>query len=363
MLIDFIAGKSSDFLKMAPIINAIKREQKTGLNIGYRLIYTGKQSEKSITGDYLIELGVPKPNVYLECGGLSETAETAIIMTRYEKVLNSNKPHLTIVIGETVSSMGCALAAAKAPNVRIAHLEAGIRSNNRGLHDEVNRIVTDAISDYYFTTTRSANENLRRAGIPEEHIFYVGNTLIDNLNKQINYFRQPEIWNKLKLKPSEYALLTLDKPANIEDPAALKSLLINIVRASENIPIVFPLYPKTAKTYQTLGIRAHNLYVVDMLEYWEFSYLVHRAKVVITDSSTLQEETTVMQVPCMTVLTSSDRPETISTGTNVLVGNDSRAITNAFNKLFEGRWQKGNIPYLWDGKASERVLSVLKKLI
>lgn len=363
MLIDFIAGKSSDFLKMAPIINAIKREQKSGLNIGYRLVYTGKQNEKSITGDYLTELGVPKPNVYLESSGLSETAETAIIMTRYEKVLNSNKPDLTIVIGETVSSMGCALAASKAPNVRIAHLEAGIRSNNRGLHGEVNRLVTDAISDYYFTTTRSANENLRNSGVPEEHIFYVGNTLIDNLNKQINYFRQPQIWNKLKMKPAEYALLTLDKPSNIEDPKTLKSLLINIIRASENIPIVFPLYPQTAKIYQTLGIRAHNLHVVDMLEYWEFSYLVHRAKVVITDSSTLQEETTVMQVPCMTVLDTSDRPETITTGTNVLVGNNSNAITNAFNKLFEGRWQKGKIPYLWDGKASERVLSVLKRLI
>ena len=363
MLIDIIAGKSSDFLKIAPIIAAIKREQKIGINIGYRLVYAGKQDDRHIAGDYLIELGIPKPNIHLECVGDTDTSATAMIMTRYERVLNNSKPNLVLIVGETVASLGCALAAAKTPDVFIAHIEAGIRNNDRFVHDEVNRLIIDSISDYFFTTTQSANQNLRSSGIPEEHIFFVGNTLIDNLHKQTNYFRQPKIWNTLKLKPSEYAMLAIEKPSNIEDPIQLKSLIVNIARASENIPIIFPLYPNTAKTYQTLGIRAHNLHVIDMLEYWEFSYLVHRAKVVITDSSTIQEETTVMQVPCMTVLNITDRPETINTGTNVLVGTKQDGINAAFDKLFKGNWKKGNVPYLWDGKAAERIVSVLKMLI
>ncbi len=362
MLVDIVAGARPNFMKIAPIIEAIEREKRKGGNLDYRLIHTGQHYDKNMSTAFFEQLGIPKPNINLEAGSGTQAEQTAAIMTRYEKVLQTKKPDLVIVVGDVTSTMACAITAKKMGNITVVHVEAGIRSNDLTMPEEINRIVTDSITDIFFTTSHTANENLRSTGVSDERIFFVGNTMIDTLLKQRPNFEQPPIWDKLKLKDKNYLVLTLHRPNNVDNVSDLKAILITIIKASRNLPIIFPIHPRTAKTLESVGIKAANFHVVEPLNYLQFNYLVEHSKAVITDSGGIQEETTVLHVPCITLRDNTERPETCSIGTNELIGTNPKAIPLALEKLFNGEWKKGGIPYMWDGKTADRIVSVLKNI-
>lgn len=360
MLIDIIAGARPNFMKIAPIIEAIKKRQEEGIR--YRLIHTGQHYDKKMSADFFEQLGIPEPDINLEAGGGTQAEQTAAIMIRYEKILMETRPDLVLVVGDVTSTIACALAAKKLNNIKVAHVEAGIRSGDWTMPEEINRLLTDAITDYFFTTTETANENLRKSGIPENRLFLVGNTMIDTLLKHQPHFKQPEIWNELGLKKGEYIVMTLHRPGNVDQEQNLKRLMDGIIQSSKGLPLIFPVHPRTAKMLANIGIQAPNLYMIEPLGYLEFNYLVQYAKAVITDSGGITEETTVMHVPCMTLRANTERPETCEIGTNELLGVSPDAIPPAFEKLFSGNWKSGGIPPLWDGKTAERIVDVLLKL-
>ena len=361
MLIDLIAGARPNFMKIAPIIDAIKQVQAAGNNIQFRLVHTGQHYDKKMSGDFFEQLGIPTPDVNLEAGGGTQAEQTAAIMIRYEKLLMEKKPDLTLVVGDVTSTMACAITAQKM-HVKVAHVEAGIRSGDWTMPEEINRLVTDSISNYFFTTTEVANQTLSQSGVAEDRIFWVGNTMIDTLFKHRPRFVQPAIWSEANLEAGKYIVMTLHRPANVDEESNLKYLLEEIIAHTHGLPLVFPVHPRTAKVLEGLGISAPQLHIVEPMGYLEFNYLVEHAKAVITDSGGITEETTVMGVPCMTLRNSTERPETVDMGTNELLGVDPKAIGPAMEKLFSGNWKKGSIPPLWDGKTSQRIVSALLKL-
>ncbi len=359
MLIDIIAGARPNFVKIAPIIDAIKKEESRGCDIHYRLIHTGQHYDKKMSGDFFEELGIPEPDINLGAGSGSQAEQTAAIMVKYEKVLMETRPDLVLVVGDVTSTMACSITAKKLNNIKVSHVEAGIRSGDLTMPEEINRMVTDAITDYFFTTSEKANENLRNAGVSDDRIFFVGNTMIDTLLKQMPRFKKPAIWDELALKEKEYIVMTLHRPANVDQEQQLGELIDTIINSSRGLPLIFPVHPRTAKILQNVGIQASNLHLIDPLGYLEFNYLVKNAKAVITDSGGITEETTVMRVPCMTLRDNTERPETITVGTNELLGTHPKAIKPAFDKLFSGNWKKGDIPELWDGKTAQRIVNYI----
>jgi UDP-N-acetylglucosamine 2-epimerase (non-hydrolysing) len=357
MLIDIIAGARPNFMKIAPIIDAIHQAQQQGKNIQYRLVHTGQHYDKKMSGDFFEQLGIPEPDINLEAGGGTQGEQTAAIITRYEKILMETRPDLVLVVGDVTSTMACAIAAKKLNNIKVTHVEAGIRSGDWTMPEEINRMVTDSITDYFFTTSETANNILRKAGIEEERIFFVGNTMIDTLLKQMPRLQKPAVWDTLGLQEKNYIVMTLHRPANVDEEQKLKELMDTIIESAKGLPLVFPVHPRTAKMLQQIGIEAPNLHMIDPLGYLEFNYLVKHAKAVVTDSGGITEETTVMGVPCMTLRDNTERPETCTIGTNELIGTNPAAVPPAFEKLFSGNWKKGGIPELWDGKTAERIVS------
>lgn len=355
MKITLIAGARPNFMKIAPIIHAIENAIKEGKPLEYRLVHTGQHYDKKMSGDFFEQLEIPEPHANLESGGGSQAEQTANIMVRFELELLNNPTDLVLVVGDVTSTMACAITAQKL-NIRVAHVEAGIRSNDWSMPEEINRLVTDAITNYFFTTSTIANENLRMNGVKEEQIYYVGNTMIDTLLKNRTRFRKPEIWDDIGLVEKEFIVMTLHRPANVDEEHKLKELLVEIISHTNNLHIVFPVHPRTAKILEKLGIRHTRLHLIEPQGYLEFNYLVERAKAVVTDSGGITEETTVMGVPCMTLRDNTERPETITEGTNELIGTNPNAIKPAMEKLFSGNWKQGKIPHLWDGKAAERIV-------
>jgi len=361
MKIDLIAGARPNFMKIAPIIEAIEMASKNGENISYRLIHTGQHYDKKMSGDFFEQLGIPEPHANLEAGGGSQAEQTAAIMIRFEKELQENPADLVLVVGDVTSTMACTITAQKL-HTKVAHVEAGIRSGDWTMPEEINRMVTDSITNYFFTTTEIANENLRNLGIGDERIFLVGNTMIDTLLKNRSKFICPSIWHGLNLKAGEYIVMTLHRPANVDEEGKLKLLIQEIVDHSYDLPILFPVHPRTAKILESMGISHKRLHMIEPLGYLEFNYLVENAKAVITDSGGITEETTVMGIPCMTLRDNTERPETITIGTNELLGTDPKAIKPALEKLFAGEWKKGGIPEFWDGCTAERIVAHLIEL-
>ena len=361
MKIDLIAGARPNFMKIAPIIDAIHKAQNKGDKISYRLIHTGQHYDKNMSDSFFEQLGIPQPDVNLGAGGGTQAEQTASIMVGYEKLLISENSDLCLVVGDVTSTMACSIVAQKF-HVPVAHVEAGIRSNDWTMPEEINRLVTDSITNYFFTTTLEAGTNLIKSGVNQNKIFWVGNTMIDTLLKHRTRFQKPAIWDELKLSKNEYIVITLHRPGNVDKEGKLKLLIDEIIKHSKNIPLIFPVHPRTAKILQTLGIKHNRLHTIEPLGYLEFNYLVENAKVVITDSGGITEETTVMGIPCMTLRDNTERPETVTIGTNELIGTDPRGIKPAMETLFAGNWKKGTIPELWDGKTAERIVSVLLKL-
>lgn len=361
MLITIIAGARPNFMKIAPIIEAINNAKHDGKNIDFRLVHTGQHYDKKMSGDFFEQLGIPEPHVNLEAGGGTQAEQTAAIMVGFEKDLMQHRADVVLVVGDVTSTMACSIVAQKL-GVKVAHVEGGIRSNDWSMPEEINRLVTDSITNYFFTTSEVANENLLNSGVKEKDIYFVGNTMIDTLLKNRSRFIQPSIWEQAKLKEKEYFVLTLHRPANVDQEGQLKELLDQIVIHSRNYPIIFPVHPRTAKNLQSIGFNANNLHFVEPLGYLEFNYLVERSFAVITDSGGITEETTVLSIPCITLRKNTERPETITIGTNELIGTDPKAIEPALEKLFSGNWKKGAIPKYWDGKTGPRIVQHLLNL-
>ncbi len=361
MKIDLIAGARPNFMKISPIIDAIKVSQSKGENIEYRLVHTGQHYDKNMSGSFFEQLGIPLPDINLEAGGGTQAEQTAKIMIGYETLLLKETTDFCLVVGDVTSTMACSIVAKKL-NIKVIHVEGGIRSWDLTMPEEINRMVTDSITDYFFTTSETANHNLEKNGIPKDRIFYVGNTMIDTLLKNRPNFKKPPIWNEIGLKEKSYIVMTLHRPANVDEENIIKELMDEIIENSNNIPIIFPVHPRTIKQLESLGISYPNLYTIEPLGYLEFNYLVERAKAVITDSGGITEETTVMNIPCMTLRDNTERPETIEFGTNELLGVNPKAIGPAMKKLFSGKWKKGEAPHLWDGKTAGRIIQHLLQL-
>jgi UDP-N-acetylglucosamine 2-epimerase (non-hydrolysing) len=359
MLIDLIAGARPNFMKISPIIDAINKAKNEGKDIDFRLIHTGQHYDKNMSGSFFDQLGIPEPDINLGAGGGTQAEQTAAIMIGNEKLLvEKATPDLCLVVGDVTSTMACAITAQKL-HVKVAHVEAGIRSGDWTMPEEINRMVTDSITNFFFTTSEVANENLRKSGIEDGRIYFVGNTMIDTLLKHKPRFQKPEVWDNIGLEEGEYIVMTLHRPANVDQEEKLKELIQEIVNHTNGLPLVFPVHPRTRKMLETIGISHAKLHMIEPLGYLEFNYLVERAKAVVTDSGGITEETTVMGIPCMTLRANTERPETITQGTNELLGVDPQAIPPAMEKLFSGQWKKGGIPELWDGQTAERIVSVL----
>ena len=358
MLIDFIAGTTSDLYSITPVIRAIEKEQDAGKDFGYRLIYTGSNVKAGSENSSLLST----PNVFLDVAELSEGAAAAATITRYEKLLNTGLPDVVMIAGHSTEAMACALVASKIHNLRIAHMGSGMRSYNRNSEEEINRRIIDAITDYHFPVAQSASENLRNEGVSDDYIFFIGNPVADMLHIADKEIAQPAIWDILQLQQKRYILMNLEHPKVAGSPSRLKSLLLNIIRLSRNLPIIIPANEVSGKTLNIIGIKAPNLHFVQLPDETTLLYLTKYARLVITDDERLQDESTILQVPCITLLKSVARHETYTAGFNDVTGLQPEAIADAFHKLFEGNWKKGRIPYMWDGNAAERLVSVLKRL-
>lgn len=397
MNITLIAGARPNFMKIAPLIKAIEHfnEQKVESGkIAYRLVHTGQHYDKNMSDTFFEELGIPAPDTNLGCGGGTQAEQTAAIMVAFEKELIAHPADIVLVVGDVTSTMACSIVAKKL-NTRVCHVEAGIRSWDLSMPEEINRMVTDSLADYMFTTSEVANRNLMRQGatmmsdvgcqmseesgemaedkyayerVPQR-VWYVGNVMIDTLLANRARFRQPEVWNTLALQEKQYIVMTMHRPANVDEENHLRAMMEQIVDNAHGLPIVFPIHPRTAKLFynlwgdeEALAKRFPNLHIVEPLGYLEFNYLVERAKAVVTDSGGITEETTVMGVPCITLRDNTERPETCTVGTNELIGTNPAAIKPALDKLFAGEWKKGGVPALWDGHTAERIIAILASL-
>jgi UDP-N-acetylglucosamine 2-epimerase (non-hydrolysing) len=362
MLIDIIAGARPNFMKIAPIIKEIERfNEESGEKKGnkkyleYRLIHTGQHYDRNMSGAFFEQLGIPEPHMNLESGSGTQAEQTGRIMTRYEEVLSDRKSDLCIVVGDVTSTMACSITAKKM-GVKIAHVEGGIRSRDWTMPEEINRVATDSITDFFFTTSEVANSNLKNEGVGSDRIFFVGNTMIDTLLANLERLEKPEVVNEQNLSEGSYFVMTLHRPANVDEERKLKELIENIVEGAKGEKIIFPVHPRTRKILDGLGISHPNLVYTDPLGYLQFIWLVKNSRAVITDSGGITEETTVLGIPCLTLRDNTERPETITQGTNELIGTNPESVKPALKKLMAREWKKGSIPEKWDGKAAERIV-------
>jgi UDP-N-acetylglucosamine 2-epimerase (non-hydrolysing) len=358
-VVDLIAGARPNFMKIAPLVRALDR--RAGL-LRYRLVHTGQHYDAALSQVFFDDLGLPQPHANLEAGSGTQAEQTAAIMVRYEALVQREAPDLCLVVGDVTSTMACAIVAQKA-GIAVAHVEAGLRSGDWRMPEEINRLVTDAITNYFFTTSRSAGDHLRTSGVPDSRIFFVGNTMVDTLLAQLPRLRPPACWTSESLTSSAYVVLTLHRPVNVDNPDHLREWLHAIADATRGLPVIFPVHPRTRKTLDALADLPAAVRVQPSLSYLEFNYLVKHARAVITDSGGITEESTVLGVPCLTLRDTTERPETVTMGTNVLVGASPAAVAPALDRVFAGEWPRGRIPELWDGHAGERIVSVLEQLM
>ncbi len=359
MIVDVVAGARPNFVKVATILAAMARRREQGGPLRPRLVHTGQHYDVRMSGAFFEQLGLPEPDVNLEAGSGTQAELAATIMVRYEQLLLERRSALCLVVGDVTSTMACAIAARKL-GVPVAHVEAGIRSGDRTMPEEINRLVTDSICDWFFTTSETANENLRREGAAPERIHFVGNTMIDTLLANLGRLRPPTFWDALALQPGEYVVTTLHRPSNVDDPRTLGRMLRAIADASRGRTVVFPVHPRTARTLQAAGRLPPTVRTVEPQPYLEFIHLIRHALAVVTDSGGVTEETTVLGVPCMTLRDTTERPETVTIGTNALLGTDPAALRPAMDRLFAGRWARGGVPPLWDGQTGPRIVAALE---
>lgn len=360
--IDIIAGARPNFMKIGPIVHAIHaHNENTSEPISYRLIHTGQHYDKKMSEDFFDQLNIPKPHLNLGVGSGTQATQTANIMMRYEEAIKTDKPELCLVVGDVTSTMACAIVAKK-EKVKVAHVEGGIRSGDENMPEEINRMVTDSITDYFFTTSAVANKNLELLGHKKEKVFFVGNTMIDSLLGNLDRLRAPAIFKENGLSEKSFLVMTLHRPSNVDAMESLRQLLEIINNNVADKKVVFPMHPRTKKMYDQLGMNYENLLITGPMSYLEFIFLIKNALGVITDSGGITEETTVLGVPCMTLRNSTERPETVTIGTNEIVGTNPDNILPFLKKLTAGNWKEGGIPERWDGKTAGRIIKIIESL-
>lgn len=386
MKIILVAGARPNFMKIAPLVRAIEGHNSlitpTGTSIEYLLVHTGQHYDFNMSDSFFKDLKLPQPHIYLGVGSGTHAEQTGKVMIEFERVLLKGKTDLVVVVGDVNSTLACTLAAVKL-NIPVAHVEAGLRSFDRRMPEEINRLVTDALSTYLFTPSPDGDENLLREGISRDKIYRVGDIMVDSLLFHLDEAKRSDILPRLGLVKERaansdsvvpYALLTLHRPSNVDEEKSFQRIVAALESIGKKIPIIFPVHPRTKKQLVILGlkekIRFHNIqervdlsspgiHGLDPLGYLDFLSLMTRAKLVLTDSGGIQEETTVLGIPCLTLRDTTERPITIKEGTNVLVWNDTEKIVEEAFKILEGRGKKAKIPEYWDGKTAERIVKIL----
>jgi len=352
-----IAGARPNFMKIAPLVRELRSRDRFRLT----LVHTGQHYDVAMSESFFRDLGIPEPTVNLGVGSGRHGEQTAEILRRVEALLVDDPAQAVLVVGDVNSTIAAALAAVKL-GVPVAHVEAGLRSFDRAMPEEINRVLTDQISKWLFVTEPSGLENLRREGVADDRIHMTGNVMIDSLLTHLERAKELDTLDELELEPGSYAVLTLHRPSNVDDPEHLGRLFDVLEEMHARLPIVFPVHPRTAASVeQRLGGRRLKLRTTEPLGYLHFLRLLSDARVVLTDSGGIQEETTVLGVPCLTLRDNTERPVTVTEGTNQLVGRDPEALRAAATRLLDSRPAPGRIPELWDGKAAMRIVDVLER--
>ena len=368
-----VAGARPNFVKIAPLMSSMRTAVDSPVDV--LLVHTGQHYDDAMSHVFFEQLGIPRPDMNLDVGSGSHGSQTAEIMLRFEPVVTGWRPDVVVVVGDVNSTIACTLVATKL-GIRVAHVEAGLRSFDRGMPEEINRVLTDAVSNYLFVTEPSGVDNLRREGVDESRIFHVGNVMIDSLTAFLPAARKTLILRELGLVPEQdavaprpYVLLTLHRPSNVDDPAKFGPLLEVLSEIAVDVPVVFPVHPRTKANLARFGFADRvrfgppacepGIWLLPPAGYLEFMHLMSQAALVLTDSGGIQEETTVLGVPCLTLRDNTERPVTVDEGTNTLVGSDPSRILNEARRVLAGRGKRGRVPELWDGAAAQRIVAVL----
>jgi len=365
MKIILVAGARPNFMKIAPLVRQLKGRR----DFEYKIIHTGQHYDEEMSQVFFDELEIPAPDYHLNAGSGSHAEQTAKIMVAFERVCEAERPDVVVVVGDVNSTLACSITAKKM-GVRVAHVEAGLRSGDWAMPEEINRVVTDSISDYLFVTEKSGRENLLREGKRPESIFFVGHVMVDNLLHMKRRLDGEEMAQsdatalKTRLGLGRYAFLTLHRPANVDDPETFGGIVTALNEVSRDLPILFPVHPRTRNQLDRNGLKfSDSVFLLSPLGFRESLYLWKDAALVLTDSGGLQEETTALGIPCFTIRENTERPVTIEEGTNTLVGVRPEGILAAYRDFRDGRVKKGRVPELWDGRAAERILDILGKQV
>ena len=358
-----IVGVRPNFMKISPILEALDKSKL----LNGRLLHTGQHFDERMSELFFNELGIPEPEINLEVGSDCINIQTGKIFIELDPVLREMKPAAVLVVGDVTSTFISAVASSRY-SIPVAHVEAGLRSNDRTMPEEINRIITDSVADFLFTTSREAGENLKREGISTDKIFFVGNVMIDTLYRFRKRAEWSEVLKRFKLKHGKYAVLTLHRPSNVDNRDILEKIFFALEKISLTLPVLLPLHPRTRACIEEFGLKnriaeIRDLIVTGPLGYLDFLCAISNARVVLTDSGGIQEETTVLGVPCLTLRENTERPVTISEGTNELVGTDPDRILIAFNRIISSNIKTGCHPELWDGKAAKRIVNILEKYL
>ncbi|NQV03757.1 MAG: UDP-N-acetylglucosamine 2-epimerase (non-hydrolyzing) [Bacteroidia bacterium] len=353
-----VVGTRPNFIKVAPLCRAFSAHSD---RVEHLLCHTGQHSDATMSDVFFRDLGMPNSDFFLGINNGTHGEITGRIMIEFEKILMKERPELVIVVGDVNSTMACALAAVKL-GIKVAHVEAGLRSRDRTMPEEINRIITDSISDYLFVTEKTGVENLRNEGIPSEKVFFTGNVMIDSLMFLQYKISASSIQDQLGLKKGEYILVTFHRPSNVDTEENLLSLIQFLNDLSGELPVLFPIHPRTLKNLKAFGLTDNvkpGVHLIEPLGYLDFQNLVRHARIVVTDSGGIQEETTFLGVQCLTVRDNTERPVTIEVGTNQLCGTDLDQVSSMANEILAGTIKEGKIPELWDGKAANRITEIL----
>lgn len=361
MKICFVCGARPNFMKIAAIVRAADQQG----DVERRIVHTGQHYDERMYKILFDQLGLPKPDVDLEVGSGSHAVQTAEILKRFEPILLEDRPDLVLVVGDTNSTVACALAASKL-RIPVAHVEAGLRSHDRDMPEEINRIITDSISDLLFVSEPSGMTHLEAEGIPTENCFFVGNVMIDTLLEHRERAEASPVLERVEVEAGKYAALTLHRPSNVDDSQQLARLFEAIEQIAENYPVVFPVHPRTLARLEStpLGkkLQQHEaMRLVEPLGYLDFLKLMAHARLVLTDSGGIQEETTVLQVPCLTLRENTERPATVDHGTNQVVGTNPQNILEGFREIEANPDKAYEVPEKWDGHAGERIFEILQR--
>jgi UDP-N-acetylglucosamine 2-epimerase (non-hydrolysing) len=356
-----VCGARPNFMKISPLMDAYKGH--TGIQPV--LVHTGQHYDQKMSDLFFKELGIPEPDINLEVGSGSHAVQTAKVMEKFEPVVLEHKPDYVLVVGDVNSTIACALVATKL-GVRVIHVEAGLRSFDRTMPEELNRILTDSISDLLFVSEESGIVNLRKEGVAEDRIFFVGNVMIDTLMHHIRKARELPVLEQLKLQPKKYGLVTLHRPANVDSPEKFRSILEGLTYVSQSVSLLFAVHPRTRKNIQQFGLqdmldKNPRIQLTEPFGYLEFLNLMSQAAVVLTDSGGMQEETTVLGTPCLTLRENTERPVTITVGTNRLVNPDGDSIKKAWQDVQANPPRTDRKPELWDGGAAKRIVTIIEE--